>query len=107
MNEYPTEIELAKIRNWNGSFKDLWEYITRLWNYGEDAYRFYKYGGKYHAELHTLGWSGNEDLIEALEHSQCRFFLMWHSKWLKGGHYYFEISPNLWKSTMIIKRKKR
>lgn len=51
-----------------------------------------KYKGKYKLELHTGGWSGNEEVIDALKsnmwltHHQMRY-VMWRS----GGHYYFEI----------------
>lgn len=51
-----------------------------------------KYKGKRKFELHTGGWSGNEEIIEAiisniyLTHFQMRYIM-----WRTGGHYYFEI----------------
>lgn len=50
------------------------------------------YKGKIKLELHTGGWSGNEEVIAAirsniyLTHCSMRYY-----KWLSGGHYYFEI----------------
>jgi len=41
-------------------------------------------------ELHTGGWSGNEDIIEALKKSY--FWIFYWEKSVKGGHYYFTIS---------------
>lgn len=40
-------------------------------------------------ELHTGGWSGNEEIICALQKSQFWFF--WWESSRRGGHYYFEI----------------
>lgn len=41
-------------------------------------------------ELHTVGWSSNEEIVDSLKEHP-RFFLMFHTKWEMGGHYYFEI----------------
>jgi hypothetical protein len=40
-------------------------------------------------ELHTLGWSGNEDIIRELQKSS--LWLMHWSKTFAGGHYYFNL----------------
>ena len=104
MNEYPTEEELKKIKNWKGSFKGLWEYITDIWHWGDSMYKIYKYGGKYRMEIHTGGWSGNEDIIEAWEHSKCLFFFISHTKWLRGGHYYFEFGKDIWENEKSLSR---
>lgn len=42
---------------------------------------------------HTGGWSGAENLIEAmLGHFWIRHF---HTKWERGGHYYFEVPKQM------------
>lgn len=41
-------------------------------------------------ELHTGGWSGNEEIIKALQGNKL-FWLMWWQKTERGGHYTFEI----------------
>lgn len=49
-----------------------------------------KYKGKRKLELHTGGWSGNEEIISAIlanvELTQMRYVM-----WKTGGHHYFEI----------------
>lgn len=42
-----------------------------------------------HIELHTGGWSGNEEIIEVLKASM--FWCMYWRKSERGGHYYFEL----------------
>ena len=51
-----------------------------------------KYKGKRKLELHTGGWSGNEDVINAIQSNiYLTHGLMQCVMWKKGGHYYFEI----------------
>lgn len=50
-----------------------------------------KYRGKRKLELHTGGWSGNEEVIEAIKSNIClTHFKMRYVMWKTGGHYYFE-----------------
>lgn len=50
-------------------------------------------------ELHTGGWSGNEDIIEELHSTNKHMFWLFHwQKSKRGGHYYFKINrKNYWK----------
>jgi len=41
-------------------------------------------------EYHTGGWSGNEDVIDAL-HRNILFWPLFWQKSTRGGHYYFKI----------------
>ena len=41
-------------------------------------------------ELHTIGWSGNEAIIEAMMENGLLWFLTWE-KSVRGGHHWFEI----------------
>lgn len=51
-----------------------------------------KYRGKHRLELHTGGWSGNEDIInEMLKNMWFTHTRMLYVKWIRGGHYYFEV----------------
>lgn len=95
---YPEQSELDAIKNWD--IKDAFNliaYLEEKWCY-DTAIR--KYWGKDNIhgrpvlffELHTIGWSGNEDILNALLQNQM-FSLMWYVKWERGGHYYFEINP--------------
>jgi len=52
-----------------------------------------KYKGKHKLELHTGGWSGNENTIEAIKSNMwLTHFQMRYVMWRAGGHYYFELS---------------
>ena len=93
---YPTTSELRKIRNWRGTFRELWEYVTGLWHWPN--YAVTKRGETVdELELHTGGWSGNEDIADALEHSKSLFCFFCETKWERGGHYYFEVPHSYWK----------
>ena len=52
----------------------------------------YKLKGKkvLRLELHTAGWSGNEEIIRALQKSL--FWTFYWQKTYRGGHYYFKIN---------------
>ncbi len=111
---YPTEQALDYIKNWscgfvNGTyvlgkyyknldFTDLIEYIRSIWYY-DDAI-VYKHGL---LEIHTLGWSGNEDIIQELRNTT-----MWqfrHEATESGGHYYFRLNKKS-RYTWAVKRVK-
>jgi hypothetical protein len=90
---YPTKRELKKIETWGmGTGEELdpiglVEYLRTVWYYQEP---YFKVRGKkvIRLELHTGGWSGNEDVIDALHKN-----LFWTFNWVKsvrGGHYYFK-----------------
>lgn len=89
---YPDRESLKEIRKWDVLKKgvtDLIELIEDNWHFADAGYfKLKKRGKKFRLELHTAGWSGNEDVIEALKKSN-----FWWSFWKKserGGHYYFE-----------------
>ncbi|MCC6516908.1 MAG: hypothetical protein IT275_11200 [Chitinophagales bacterium] len=96
-SEYHTETELKEIQKWN--IKDAHNLIKRLkkiWRYKCCFVERWKLDHIYkdrpilNLELHTAGYSGNEDIIKALQKHKL-FWLMWWSKTERGGHYYFEI----------------
>lgn len=64
--------------------------VAAFWAY--DGFVLHnKYNGKVKFELHTMGWSDNEEIIEAiLANWKLRMFLG-YCKWERGGHYYFEV----------------
>lgn len=45
--------------------------------------------------LSTGGWSGNEELMDALEKNKYFYLLYWESS-VRGGHYTFEIPLDAW-----------
>jgi hypothetical protein len=95
-DRYPTQYALQLIRDWDcqKDLRGLVELLREIWNF--DDYMILK-TGKNHLgekvnilELHCGGWSGNEDIIGALEKNEMFFMLYWQ-KTERGGHYYFEL----------------
>lgn len=96
-SEYHTENELKEIQNWDikdahnlvNRLRDMWQYDNYfIENWGLDL--IHNERPVLMLELHTGGWSGNEDIIEALQKHKL-FWMMWWWKTERGGHYYFEI----------------
>jgi hypothetical protein len=93
MSEYPTENELEQVRSLlrddfsPKSLIDFLEFLRSIWWNAEWGFRL---SGKKVLKLHlsTGGWSGNEDIIEALMEN----FIFWSIGWVsarRGGHYEF------------------
>ena len=87
---YPTKDELKTVKNWvierSTDFQELFDYVESIWHWRDYATRDYL-----KAELHTGGWSGNEEIVDTLKETW-----FWGICWVKstrGGHYYFEL-PN-------------
>lgn len=109
---YPTEEELERLKTWNlpeQSVKELVEYIRSIWWMPDWGFHLYKQRDRYFKrtvmvlELHTGGWSGNEEIMGVLEHpivdgKITNFFWIFYWKaTIRGGHYYFEIPLSMWK----------
>jgi len=96
-NEYPTEDALAQISNWDykQGFQRLLDLIESIWWNSEWGFKLYKGRDSFShkavmkLELHTAGWSGNEDIIDALQSNT--FWLLCWKESQRGGHYKFEI----------------
>lgn len=89
---YPEEHELQKIREWN--WRDstgLLEFVRERWMYADCGY-WTQNGGKYY--IPTAGWSGNEDLMRALQSNQ-GFWIICRKSSMHGGHYEFEVPAAL------------
>lgn len=92
---YPTEEALEKIANWPWEDAEGWfPFIKSLWRYPEywkeemGTDEFTKKEVKLHY-ISTVGWSGNESLVYAMEKNQ----VLWVFSWVqsrRGGHYIFE-----------------
>ena len=86
---YPTTEEIDEIQNWKGTMKGLADLLCELWHY-PDWIHIRKRKGKTVLTMATGGWSGNEELVYALEGT-----MFWAVGWLKserGGYYEFDIS---------------
>ena len=93
---YPDELSLKKIKEWDiwkQGIDGLLELIKENTNWSDRQIRI---TGKrvIRFEYHTGGWSGNEDVIEALMHTTF-WFIFWR-KSTRGGHYYFKIEHSEW-----------
>ena len=98
MNDrYPDDEDLEKLKNWNISregLEGLLILIEELWSLFGWGYKIKGKRVKY-LELHTGGWSGNEEIIQALKYN----YIFWSSYWqksIRGGHYYFRIPLINW-----------
>ncbi len=93
-NDYPDEKSLKEIRKWDilkqgvQGLLDLVEENTNWpdWSFDIKGKRVLRF------EYHTGGWSGNEDVIGALQRNTLFFSMFW-KKTEAGGHYYFRIYP--------------
>lgn len=85
---YPTDEEIEKIRKWDyHDFNGLMEFVRDRWSYPQYWYELKK-NNKTRYEISTGGWSGNEDLIQALEENMIFWSMCWEfSK--RGGRYGF------------------
>ena len=96
---YPTEATLSSIakaepqadENCHEWALRLLRDVFAIWWGGEDMWLKHKFGepGIVTLSVSTGGWSGNEDLIRALQEN----FYFWQTAWRcseRGGHYEFE-----------------
>lgn len=94
---YPTDEFLDYVRDTEfRTTEDIMEFVETLrdvWYFGGWGFKLHrKYKGVRKLELHTGGWSGNEQIIEAMkENIWLTHFKMSYVRWETGGHHYFEI----------------
>jgi hypothetical protein len=100
-DDYPTQKELAKIQEWHWSdFLGLMAYIKERWylsSWGwreEDWNENWPCGDREQDRkrflLSTAGWSGNEDIVEALQQNRMFWSMCWFTS-QRGGHYDFRV----------------
>jgi len=97
INGYPTEEYLQFIRDYTPELMPIMDFVAILqhgWYFDDWGFRLHrKYAGKRKLELHTGGWSGNEEIISAIKSNiYLTHFSMQYVKWYTGGHFYFEIN---------------
>ena len=97
---YPTDEYLKWIEEYDFTKYCLRSFLHAIfegWNHGTLGYRVHRtHKGYRKLELHTLGWSGNESIIQAIEDNRFFFLVYWY-KTERGGHYYFNIPVKDWK----------
>ena len=114
---YPTDAALDYLRNWALIWRQLDEpKVGRYFSTEEDLYHLVDYlkvlwwmpedGVELKdglLELHTFGWSGNEDIVAILKDTN-----LWLTKFQcksAGGHYYFKIDAESEYDWHIVKSK--
>lgn len=90
---YPTEDFLNFLKGYKGErpIGEVVQIILNNWYY--DWYQLEDVeDGKRTLQLHTGGWSGNEDIISSiLSNHWLTHGKMKYVQWNRGGHYRFEI----------------
>lgn len=95
---YPTDEWLQYIKNYKPDeslpLLRFVEIIQDGWWMSDWGFKLHrKYKGKRKLELHTGGWSGNEEIISAIKSNM--WLTQFHMRcvmWRTGGHYYFELT---------------
>lgn len=89
---YPTDEALEIIKRWPMfQYKELFEFIRGLWHLRDWGWREEAIEGGIRYSISTAGWSGNEALIQALQHNRNFAWLMTWYQSRRGGHYIFEV----------------
>lgn len=84
---YPDEGELDSIKKWPfNDFEGLIQYVSERWKYPEFGWK--QTGRRY--RLATGGWSGNEDLINAMNCNLIFWSQCWQSSH-RGGLHIFKL----------------
>jgi len=90
-HRYPEDHELRKIRNWEikhpADAVALLEYIQDIWEFADVG--FYEIKNMEY-RLSTGGWSGNEEIMNAIQDNKVFWMLCWESS-KRGGHYWFKV----------------
>jgi hypothetical protein len=99
---YPTASELRRIKTWpiktDEDVEALMTFVETIWHFADWGWRRasrrrrqYKQGSlRRRYSLSTGGWSGNEDIITALQANWMFWIMAWESS-RRGGHYVFQV----------------
>lgn len=100
-NTYPSDAALERIKAWDFNTPLEWfAYIKQAgnwwpdpepWGWSEEDVFADDFDGKRRRfHISTGGWSGNEDILSAMEENFMLWGLTWQSS-RRGGHYVFEV----------------
>jgi hypothetical protein len=95
---YPTDAALNIIEMWHWSdakgwfsfIESIWHLRSWGWSEGTQPDEYNPGEWVYLYNISTAGWSGNEEIIRAMQNNE----MMWHLNWVqsrRGGHYIFEL----------------
>lgn len=92
---YPTEKELEKIKKWDwNDCEGLAKFVQSIWHWGEDYaplddWKKDEFDREYRMfRLITGGWSGNEDIVRALNKNTMFQMICWQASFRGGLHIY-------------------
>jgi hypothetical protein len=92
MSDYPTAEDLEILKKLGHQVApmpaELIGHLKEIWWNADTTMKYTQEGDSWTLELHTGGWSGNEEIYDAL--SGTLFYFMYWQKSTRGGHYYFE-----------------
>lgn len=94
---YPTDEALELITNFEGTPRQLFGLVKELWYTSDSAHISEQPNddGDYEIVLVTVGWSGNESIVGALEASWGIGTLCWHSS-TRGGRHEYRVRSEKW-----------
>ena len=93
-NTYPSDESLKLIREWpRDNFLGLMDFVRDIWNYPEWGFMITQEIDERVFELHTGGWSGNEEILSALQENTMFWAMSWESS-RRGGHYILKVKVN-------------
>lgn len=99
---YPSELELQRVRSWPikdwSDCRPLMDYVEARWSYRKGAWerqqrrvRAWRTGPlEWRYRVSTVGWSGNESLLAALQENTLWWMKCWEAE-RRGGHYEFRV----------------
>ena len=96
-DNYPDEASLKQIQEWDILKQGTQGLLDLVYENTNWADRQIERSGKkvIRYVYNTGGWSGNEDVIGALQQNLLFFAFFWQ-KSTRGGHYYFKIEHPEW-----------
>jgi hypothetical protein len=94
VNGYPTETAITAVQNFRGTPHGLVVLLSELWAGGEYVIVNDSRDDLVEVRFITVGWSGNEDLIAAMEKSL--FGMMFLESSHRGGLHIYRIPTAKW-----------
>lgn len=91
-DDYPSDESLDAIKNWQlNQYIELMNFVKEIWKYPDWGWEESNHpeGGVLYT-ISTGGWSGNEDIINALQDNTMFWLTCWQSS-RRGGHYEFHV----------------
>ncbi|TXH10711.1 MAG: hypothetical protein E6R04_04430 [Spirochaetes bacterium] len=96
---YPTVEGIAAVQNFSGTPHGFVELLREVWSHEDLVSVHDTDGGVMEIRCVTVGWSGNEELISAIEESM--FGLRFWESSHRGGLHVYHVPNHLWFSPFV------